>query len=63
MLEIKGNMGQCKTALRTLYIAFRKAKQKKTWNSVSLRTETLRVMLIQFLEVAAVVCKPEHQDF
>jgi hypothetical protein len=31
MLEIKGNMGQCKSAPRTLYIGFRKAKVKKSY--------------------------------
>jgi hypothetical protein len=36
MLEIKENMGQCKSALRTLHIGFRKAKLKKTWDSASL---------------------------
>jgi hypothetical protein len=30
MLEIKGNMRQCKSALRTLYIGFRKTKLKKS---------------------------------
>jgi hypothetical protein len=30
MLEIKENMGQCKSAPRTLYIGFRKAKLKKS---------------------------------
>jgi hypothetical protein len=42
MLEIKENMGQCKSAPRTLYIGFRKAMLKKTWDSTSLSTETLR---------------------
>jgi hypothetical protein len=49
-------MGQCKSALRTLYIGFRKAKLKRTQDSASLRTETLRVMHMQFLDTAAVVC-------
>jgi hypothetical protein len=52
------------SALRTLYIGFRKAKlkkskretQKRTWDSASLRSKTLRVMLILFLGMAAVVC-------
>jgi hypothetical protein len=35
-------MGQCKSASRTLYIGFRKAKLKKTWDRVSLRKETLK---------------------
>jgi hypothetical protein len=30
MLEIKGNMGQCKSAPGTIYIGFRKAKLKKS---------------------------------
>jgi hypothetical protein len=42
------------SALRTLYIGFRKATLKKTWDSASLRTESLRVMLMQFLDTAAV---------
>jgi hypothetical protein len=54
MLEIKGNMGQCKSAPRTLYIGFRKAKLKKTWDSLS--TKAFRVMQIQFLDAPAVVC-------
>jgi hypothetical protein len=29
------------SALRTLYISFRKAKLKRTWNSASLRAKTL----------------------
>jgi hypothetical protein len=44
------------SALRILYIGFRKAKLKRTWDSASLRTETLRVMLIQFVDAAAVIC-------
>jgi hypothetical protein len=43
------------SAPTTLYIGFRKATLKKTWDSASLRTETLRVMLMQFLDTAAVV--------
>jgi hypothetical protein len=39
-----------------LYLGFRKAKLKSTWDSASLSTETLRVMLMQFLDAAAVVC-------
>jgi hypothetical protein len=38
------------SALRTLYIGFRKAKLKRAWYDASLRTKTLRVMLIQFLD-------------
>jgi hypothetical protein len=38
------------------YIGFRKAMLKKTWDSASLGTETLRVVLMQFLDAAAVVC-------
>jgi hypothetical protein len=56
-------MGQCKSALRTLYLGFRKAKLKRTWDSASLSTEALRVMLMQFLDAAAVVCKSEHRGF
>jgi hypothetical protein len=41
---------------RTLHIGFRKVKLKKklkrTWDSASLRTQTLRVMHIQFLGMA-----------
>jgi hypothetical protein len=48
------------SAPRMLYIGFRKAKLKRTRDSASLRTETLRGMLIQFLDAAAVVCKSEH---
>jgi hypothetical protein len=51
------------SAPRTLYMGFRKAKLKRTWDSASLRTETLRVMLMQFLDAAAIVCKSERQDF
>jgi hypothetical protein len=51
MLEIKGNMGQCKFEDQD----FKKAKER-TWNSGTLRTQTLRVMLMQFLDTAAVVC-------
>jgi hypothetical protein len=32
-----------------LFIGFRKAKLKKIWAIASLRTETLRVMLMEFL--------------
>jgi hypothetical protein len=42
----------------TLYVGFRKAKLKKSWRehgSSSLRTKTLRVMLMQFLDGAAIV--------
>jgi hypothetical protein len=39
-------MGQCKSALRTLYIGYRKAKlkksQEKIWDRASLRKETLK---------------------
>jgi hypothetical protein len=42
--------------LRTLYVGFKKAMIKKTWDSASPRTETLRVMLMQFLDVADIVC-------
>jgi hypothetical protein len=49
-----------KSELRTLYISFRKAKLKRIWDSASLRTRTLRVMNMQFLGAAAVVCKTEH---
>jgi hypothetical protein len=35
-------MGQCKSAPRTLYIGFRKAKLKKTWDRVGVRKETLK---------------------
>jgi hypothetical protein len=38
------------SAMRTRYIGFKEAMLKKTWDSVSLRTETLRVMLMQFLD-------------
>jgi hypothetical protein len=38
------------SALITLYIGFKKAMLKRTWDSASLRTETLRVMLMQFLD-------------
>jgi hypothetical protein len=37
MLEIRGNMGQCKSEQQD----FKKAKQR-TWDSVSLRLETLK---------------------
>jgi hypothetical protein len=50
MLEIRGNMGQCKSEHRD----FKKAKER-TWDSASLRTKALSVMLIQFLD-ATVVC-------
>jgi hypothetical protein len=36
---------------------------KRTWDSASLRTGTSRVMHMQFLGMAAVVCKSEHQGF
>jgi hypothetical protein len=49
------------SAPRTIYIGFRKAKLKKsTWDRTSLRTETLRVMLVQFLDMAAVLCRAKH---
>jgi hypothetical protein len=48
------------SAPRTLYMGFRKAKLKRTWDSASLRTETLRAIYVQFLDAAAVVCKSEH---
>jgi hypothetical protein len=38
------------SALRTLDIDFKKAMLKKTWDSVSLRTNTLRVKVMQFLD-------------
>jgi hypothetical protein len=44
------------SAPRTLYIDFTKSKLKRTRGSASLRTKTLRVMLTQFLDAAAVVC-------
>jgi hypothetical protein len=51
------------SAPRTLYMAFRKAKLKKTWDSASLRTETLKVMVMQFLDQLLVfVCKSEDRD-
>jgi ABC-type transport system involved in cytochrome bd biosynthesis fused ATPase/permease subunit len=45
-------MRQCKSEHRD----FKKAKEI-AWDSGSLRTETLRVMLMQFLNVTAVVCQ------
>jgi hypothetical protein len=48
------------SAPRTLYIDFRKAKLKKSQKEHGtvqvLRTRTLRVILMQFLDLAAVVC-------
>jgi hypothetical protein len=38
-------------------------KLKRTWDRASLRSKTLRVMLMQLLDTAAVVCKSEHWDF
>jgi hypothetical protein len=32
------------------YVGFKKAMLEKTWDSVSLRTESLRVSLMQFLD-------------
>jgi hypothetical protein len=43
MLEIKGNMGQCKSEHQD----FKKAKEK-TWDSVSLRKETLKNRKVDF---------------
>jgi wobble nucleotide-excising tRNase len=40
-------MGQCRSAPRTLYIGFRKAKQKKTWDSASLGAKTLREIMLK----------------
>jgi hypothetical protein len=52
------------SAQRTLYIGFRKAMLRRTWDSASLRTTTLRVTLMQFSDVLLLfVCKSEHQDF
>jgi hypothetical protein len=51
ILEIRENMGQCKSE----HWDFKKAKER-TQYSASLQTETLRVTLMQFLDVAAVVC-------
>jgi hypothetical protein len=44
-------MGQCKSEHR----GFKKAKER-TWDRLSLSTENLRVMLMQFQDAAAVVC-------
>jgi hypothetical protein len=64
MLTLAGvSLSEQLSALRTLYIGFRKAKLKRTRDNANLRTETLRVMLMQFLDTAAVVCKSEHQEF
>jgi hypothetical protein len=43
------------SALRTFYLGILKAMLKKTWDSASLRTETLRENMGQ--------CKSEGQDF
>jgi hypothetical protein len=64
--ELKREHETVKSAPRTLYIGFRKAKLKtsyRTWDSASLRTETLKVMHMQFLGTAVVVCKSEHRGF
>jgi hypothetical protein len=41
MLEIRGNMGQCEPEDQDFEGDYAKEKLKKTWDSVSLRTETL----------------------
>jgi hypothetical protein len=51
----EGGQGSCVfpsqlSALRTLYIGFKKSMLKKTWDSENLRTKTLRVRLMLFLD-------------
>jgi hypothetical protein len=42
MLEIRGSMGQCKSEHQDSKRDYTKEKLKKTWDSVSLREETLK---------------------
>jgi hypothetical protein len=42
MLEIRGTMGQCKSEGQDSTRDYAKEKLKKTWDSVSLRQETLK---------------------
>jgi hypothetical protein len=51
MPEIRGNLEQCKSE----HQGFKKAKER-TWDSTSLRKESLRLMQMQFLDSAAIVC-------
>jgi hypothetical protein len=53
MLEIRGNMGQCKSEHRD----FKKAKERR-WDSVSLRTETLREIKENMGQ-----CESKERDF
>jgi hypothetical protein len=56
-------MGQWKSALRTLYIGFRKAKLKRTWDGVSLRAKTLREIMLKKLKENMGQSESKERDF
>jgi hypothetical protein len=54
------------SAPRTLYIGFRKAKLKKAKENMGQcksKDRDFKSYAMQFLDMAAIVCKSEHQDF